>query len=302
MIEENVDKSRRAVLVFVDEIPNGGHSEPLIGVLLSYWRSISTCVLVAAVLAIAYGVAAPKWYRAQTLIAPVPMDPSTSALGALDGEIGGLASLVGLDIGGGEDQEKEALARLTSREFIYGYIESKNLLPIFFAGKWDADAKAWKNPAKPPSIEDGYQYFVGRIFTVSEDRKTELIKVAVDWKNPELAREWANELVVRINADRREVARAESERNLQFLNRELEKASIIDLRQAINRLVETEIRKRMLVNVREEYAFKVIDPAYLPGNRAVVRPRIAMLTAVAAALGGLLGCGLALFRHFRRRN
>jgi uncharacterized protein involved in exopolysaccharide biosynthesis len=302
MIEENVDKSRRAVLVFVDEIPGGGHTEPLFGVLLSYWRSITACAVAAAATAIVYGMLAPKWYRAQTLIAPVPMDTSSSALGALNGEIGGLASLVGLDIGGGEDQEKEALARLTSREFIYAYIESKNLLPVLFAGKWDANTKAWKNPSKAPSIEDGYQYFVGRIFTVAEDRKTELIKVAVDWTDPELARAWANELVVRINADRRGVARAESERNLQFLNRELESASIIDLRQAINRLVETEIRKRMLVNVREEYAFKVIDPAYLPGIRAVVRPRIALLTAVAAVLGGMLGCGLALFRHFRHRN
>lgn len=301
MIENNIDTSKRAVLVFVDEVPAGTPAEPLIKVLFGYWRSIALCVVIAASTAIIYGLLAPKWYRAQTLIASVPMDTSSSALGALGGDIGGLASLVGIDIGGEEDQEKEALARMTSREFIYEFIKSKNLMPILFASKWDGERKAWKNPARAPDLEDGYQFFVSKVFNVSEDRKTELVKVAVDWSDPGLARDWANELVLRLNADRRAIARAESERNLQFLNRELDNTGIVDLRQAINRLVESEIRKRMLVNVREEYVFKVIDPAYLPGIRAVVRPRVAMLTAVAAALGGLFGCGLALFRHFRRQ-
>ena len=115
MIENNVDTSKRAVLVFVDEVPAGTPSEPLIKVLFGYWRSIALCVVIAASAAIIYGLLAPKWYRAQTLIASVPMDTSSSALGALGGEIGGLASLVGIDIGGEENQEKEALARMTSR-------------------------------------------------------------------------------------------------------------------------------------------------------------------------------------------
>lgn len=300
MLEKN-DNSRHAVLVFVDEVPTGQSSEPLIKVLLAYWQTVALCALIAAAGAIVYSLLAPKWYRAQTLIAPVSHDPGSSALGSLGGELGGLASLVGLDIGGGEDQEKESLARLTSREFIYSFIESENLLPVLFARKWDSGRKAWKNAAKAPNLEDGYQLFVGKIFNVSEDRKTELIKVAVDWTDPVVARDWVNVLVQRINADRRAVARAESIRNLEFLNRELEGTNIVDLRQAINRLVEAEIRKRMLVNVREEYAFKVIDPAYLPGPRAVVRPRIAMLTAVAGVLGALIGCALALIRSFRRR-
>lgn len=300
MKEKNVDMSKRAVLVFVDEVPDGERSRPLVSVLFDYWKLVAVCMAVAASAAILYSVLTPKWYRAQTLIAPVSQDARSSALGALGEGVGGLASLVGIDIGGDDSQKKEALARMTSREFIYGFIESKNLLPVMFAEKWDANSKAWRNPSKAPSIEDGYRFLVQEIVTISEDRNTGLVKVAVDWKNPELSRAWANDFVVRINADRRAVAGAESARNLEFLNRELESAGIIELRQAINRLVEVEIRKQMLVNVREEYAFKVIDPAYVPGIHAVVRPRIAMLTAVAAALGGLLGCGLALLRNYRR--
>lgn len=300
MSEKNVDFPKRAVLVFVDEAQEGDRSKPLLSVLLGYWGLIAVCVALAASAAILYSMLTPKWYRAQTLIAPVPQDTGSSALGALGGEVGGLASLVGIDIGAADNQEKEALARMTSREFIYGFIESRNLLPVLFPGKWDAKSNSWRDPSKAPSVEDGYRLFVERILTVSEDRRTELIKVAVDWTSPELARAWANELVAHLNADLRAVARTESARNLEFLNRELETASIVDLRQVINRLVEAEIRKQMLVNVRQEYAFKVIDPAYVPESHAVVRPRIAMLAAAAAALGGLIGCAIALFRHYRR--
>ena len=58
----------------------------------------------------------------------------------------------------------------------------------------------------------------------------------------------------------------------------------------------------MLVNVREQYSFKIIDPAFVPGVDAVVWPRIAMLTAVALLLGGLVGAGIALGRSHRAQQ
>jgi len=302
MMNKNGETGRQAVLVFVDDLPDGGQApESLLRVLLGRWKLIAACALVAAAVAITYSSFASKWYRAQTLIAPVRQDASSSALGPLGGEIGGLASLVGLDIGDSEDQKKESLARLSSREFVYEFLRTEGLIPVLFAKRWDAKAKRWKVPSKAPTLEDGYRFFTGRVITVSEDRRTGLIKVTADWTAPELARDWANQLVARINADRRAVARAESERSLEFLNRELERTGIVELRQAINRMVEVEIRKRMLVNVREEYAFKVIDPAFVPGSNSIIRPRRLMLTAVALMLGGMFGGGLALLLHFRKR-
>src|SRR4029077_2012468 len=116
-----------------------------------------------------------------------------------------------------------------------------------------------------------------------------LIKITIDWKDPTLASEWANKLVARVNADRRAVARAEAEQNLEYLNRELERTNIVELRQAINRLIEREIRKMMLVKVREQYVFKVLDPAFVPGREGVVWPNLAILTIEALVLGGVVG-------------
>lgn len=297
MADNNSVTGRQAVLVFVDELPPGPRLQSVLSLLLGYWKLIAVIALICAAVSIVYCKLAPKWYRAQTLIAAVRQDAGGSALGPLGGEIGGLASLVGIDIGDGEDQKKEAMARFTSREFIDEFVRTEGIAPILFASKWDAEGKRWKTSEDPPTVDDAYRFFTERVASISEDRRTNLIKVTVDWKNPQLAKTWANNLVSRINADRRAVARAESARNLEFLDRELQTTNIVELRQAINRLIETEIRKRMLVNVREEYAFKVIDPAVVPGQRAVVKPRIAFLTAIALVLGTLLGCGIALLHH-----
>jgi uncharacterized protein involved in exopolysaccharide biosynthesis len=302
MNDKNVLPGRQAVLVFVDELPSGTSAVSLLEVLLRYWKLIAVIALCAAVISITYCKLSPKWYRAQALIAPVRQDAGGSALGGMGGEIGGLASLVGIDIGDGEEQKKESMARFTSREFIYEFLRAEGIIPVLFAEQWDAKGKRWKSAEKTPSMDDAYRYFTERIVTIAEDRRTNLIKVTVDWTDQPQAAAWANSLVARINADRRAVARAESDRNLEFLNRELERTGIVDLRQAINRLVETEIRKRMLVNVREQYAFKIIDPAVVPGPHSVVRPRIAFLTAIALVLGTMLGCAIALLHHYRRAS
>jgi uncharacterized protein involved in exopolysaccharide biosynthesis len=293
--------ARQAVLVFVDEATDSGDTYgSLLQLVVRYWILIAACAAIAGLGAITYSLLSAKWYRAQATVAPARQDASGSSLGALGGQIGGLASLVGVDIGDDEDQRKETLGRLASREFTYDFLRTEGIVPILFADEWDSQAKRWKSPAKAPSIEDAYRVFTARVFTVSEDRRTDLIKITVDWTDPELARTWANNLVTKINADRRAVARSDSERSLEFLSRELEKTSIVELRQAINRMVESEIRKQMLVNVREEYAFKVIDPAFLPGPHSVVRPRIAILTAIGLIIGGLLGFGIALVHNYRR--
>lgn len=268
-----------------------------------HWRPILVSAFIAVTVALSYGLFAQKWFRAQAIIAPVRQEFSSSELGGMSGQLGGLASL-GLDLGGNDDLKKENLARLSSREFTYGFIRDEGLMPILFAAKWDAVQKHWKsnNEAKQPTLEEAFRYFIENVCTVSEDRRTGLIKITVDWKDPRLASEWANKLVIRINSDRRAVAHADAERNLQFLNRELERTNIIELRQAINRLIESETRKLMLADVREQYAFKVIDPAFVPGRKNIVKPRLSILAAVALFLGGAFGLVVAhVFSRMRAR-
>ena len=61
------------------------------------------------------------------------------------GQFGGLASLAGVNLGGGANNDTEvSLAVLRSREFTEAFIRDRNLLPLIFEECWDADANRWK--------------------------------------------------------------------------------------------------------------------------------------------------------------
>src|SRR5207237_898307 len=128
------DQSRQAVLVFVDDQQAGIIARRSLTTLLQrHWRLTLTVALLAAIGAICYGIVAPKWYRAQTLIALVKQESGSSSLGAVSGQLGGLASLVSLGLDSNEDLKKETLARFSSRQFTYDFLQEEGLMPILFA-------------------------------------------------------------------------------------------------------------------------------------------------------------------------
>jgi uncharacterized protein involved in exopolysaccharide biosynthesis len=121
-----------------------------------------------------------------------------------------------------------------------------------------------------------------------------LVTLAIEWKDPEVAAKWAAELVNRVNKRIREQDIEESQRKLAYLNEELNKSSLVELRLAISRVIEEQINAMMLAQSQIEYAFEVIDPAVVPKQR--VRPKRTLIVIVAVVLGGLLGIFILLVK------
>lgn len=253
------------------------------------------CVLGSAL----YAYLAPQWWRADVLLKPTDAKQTQGILSQL-GSFGGLASLAGLNLN--DNRTSESIATLKSRELLGGFIQDQNLLPVLFAGKWDAQAKRWKSsdPARQPDLRDGVKYFKDQVFNVEEDKKTGLVTVIVDWKDPKLAAQWANMLVDRVNDIMRGRALAQSEYNVGYLKEELTSATVVTMQQSIGRVLESELQKLLLAKEDKEYAFKILDHAQPP--RARYWPKRPLVVAGAAVLG-FIGAGLfAVYRHLLRRN
>jgi uncharacterized protein involved in exopolysaccharide biosynthesis len=268
--------------------------------LLQLWDTLwAERRLIAAVtagvlaVALAYALLSPKWYRAEVLM--IPSDPKStqggfSALGGL----GGLASLAGISVGGGATAEP--IAVLKSRDFTRAFITDYKLLPVLFADDWDAKAGKWKgDPAKQPDIYDAMKYFDENVRSVEEDKKTKLVTLAIEWKDPKLAADWANVLVKRVNEQMRQRQLREAEQSIEYLKKELAATNLLPLQQSIGRLLETELQKGMLARVNEESAFRVLDGAEVPKWKA--RPKRAQILTLSGAVGLLLGSLIALVRH-----
>lgn len=260
------------------------------------WHAKWTVIGVAALFAFgafAYSLLATKWWRVEVLLAPV--EPKQNAgLGGQLGGLAGLAGLAGLNIGGTGSQEP--LAILRSRDFSRSFIADNHLIPVLFASEWDAGRKSWKetDPQKVPDLHDAVKFFQESVLDVTQDRQTKLVKLTIEWTDPEVAAQWAAALTEHINTRMRTRAVNQAERNIAYLQSEFAKTDILPLREAIGRMMESELQVLMLARGSTEYAFRTLEPAVAP--KLPVRPRPIILVLLGAALGAVVGVALVLIR------
>jgi len=258
--------------------------------LVSYKWLIFGLTLLSTSVAIAYAVLATPIYRAEVLLAPAT-EKRGGALAALASQYSGLASFAGMDLGGGGDKGAQAIAMLGARTFTKEFIRDNNLLPILFYKKWDAEKKQWKvdNPKKVPTLNKAFSLFDGKVRSISEDKKTGLVTLGIEWKDRKLAAKWAQQLVQRINSTMRQRAVSEAQKSLAFLQQELQKTSVVEVQQAIYKLIEGQTKSMMLASVQEEYAFKVIDPPSVPDKGQTVKPKRMLIVIIGFVLGVIGG-------------
>ncbi len=261
-------------------------------------RLMLACVIVVfAAGGIAIGLLADRQYRASTVLSPALEDASgrLGALGALASQYSGLASLAGIAVSGGSRKD-EAIAVLQSELLTERYIWDNDLLPVLYADLWDPVSRKWRtnDPQKIPTLWKANRYFDKSIRGVLEDKKG-LVVLSITWKDPKLAARWANDLVRITNSYLRDKAIQEAERNIIYLNEQASKTNVIEAQKAIYSLLQAEINKEMVARGREEYALKVIDPAFAPEKPWSAGPMLL------GALGLGVGFMAAILIAFGRR-
>jgi len=257
-------------------------------------------------LALLSGVVAFKMtpiYQSSTILVPANPERSSlsGSLGSALGSLGGLASLADIKLGSSGTNAVEALAVLRSRQFTDKFIADRQLMQIFFSELWDSGQHRWNVPAnEQPTAAKAYTFFDRAVRSVTQDTKTGLVTLQIKWKDPHMAADWANELVQRLNQEMQGRAISQAGASLNFLEKELARTNIVETRSAINRLVEQQINQRMLANVTEQFAFRVVDRAMPADRDDVVRPKKLLMVVAGGCLGGLIGCVLVLFLGDRR--
>lgn len=246
-------------------------------------------------LGIAGGFKMTRMWRAQVVIAAAQPDRSMGALGALSGQMGELGGLLGgfgglnSMLGGNRNVN---LAQLTSHEFTESFIRRHDLMPVLFWKRWDAERKRWKvAPDEVPTMNQAVNYFDKRIRQVREDKKTGLIYMTVDWRDREVSALWANQLIAELNDTIRAETISDSQQSLEFLEKELAKSQVVELRATIYRMVESNLKTAMLANVRRDFAFQIIDHAVSSDLDNYVRPNWIFL----CFFGAVFGTGCAAF-------
>lgn len=279
--------------------------------------SIIAITAVVSFIALFFALSAKNYYKAEVVLAPAQSDSKSGGLG----QLGGLAAMAGISMGGGGGSSDTAISILKSRQYGERFIKENDLKSHLFSDSWDSESQSWI-VAEPgflsslrskddgveavakyqreelaegePTLWNAYKAFKG-ILAVNQDKASSIVNLSVEFTDPVLAATWANQMVKDINSIMREQTLTEARLSNEYLERELQKTNLAEVKQTIYALMEGNIKSMMLANTNDDAVFKVIDPAVVPEEKS--KPKRALILAVGMVLGLMLGVFWALIRH-----
>jgi len=291
----------------------------LFGALWAGSLKIIAITAVFAFVSVIYAVSLSNQYKASVLLAPAQSD-SSDLSGAL-GQLGGLASLAGVDIGGGDRSEaKMALEIMKSWSFIDGFIADNNLAVELCAvqdwsqgsnellindGFYDTENKQWlssKNECEvrgPPSSWALFQAFSERL-VVSENKKLGLVTVSIEYYSPLIAKRWLDMYVAAINEHMQQRQMEKVTNNINYLQVQIEKTSLAEMREVFFSLIAEQTKNKMVAEASPEYAFVAVSPSMVP--EVTSQPRRLFICIFGTLLGGILSVLLVLVMHYARKS
>jgi uncharacterized protein involved in exopolysaccharide biosynthesis len=279
---------------------------PLVELFRRYWRRrwlIAAITFVFLLIFTTVAFLTTPIYRAATILIPVSTNKGglNGSLASALGSASGLASLAGINLSANDSGVEESLAVLQSRQFIEPFIVDEKVAPELFPSLWDKNLDKWRVATdKQPTPARAYLRFE-KILVVVKNIKSGLVTLQIDWPDSAKAASWLNELVRRLNVEMRSRAIVSADASVGYLQKEYSSTLDVNTREAIGRLMESEIRQRMLANVTQDYALRVIDKAMPADPSDKVWPKKLVLVFVGLILGFLVGLVAAFLLEFRRK-
>ena len=274
---------------------------------------------VFALVSVGYALSLANQYKASAVVSPA--QSGGSSLGAMAGQLGGLASLAGINIGSGESNEtQEAMEIMQSWGFMEAFIQTHDLqVPIYAAIGWDkgsnslklnsdlydATSERWliedneSGENRAPSSWELYEEFRERV-AVSQDKTSGLINISVEYYSPQIAKQWVDLFIITINDYMRARKLEQVNRNIEYLTAQIDKTAIADMREVFYQLVEEQTKSKMLAEASPEYAFVTVSRAMVPEEES--QPKRALVCILGTLLGGMLSVLGVLFRHYAFSN
>lgn len=270
--------------------------------------------LVFASTAVIYVLVTPNQYQATALLAPAKQN--SGVLSSALSQFGGLASLAGIDIGGNQDGDTRiALEVMQSRSFIEQFIKQSGIIVEVMAAKsWNKDDKRliidddiydvrsrkwtrrlpWGRDVIP-TLWEAYEVF-SEILQVSEDKKTGLVSVSIEYYSPYLAQQWVENYILATNLYLQQRKLERIDKNIGYLDEQIATTSVAEMREIFFTLIQEQVKSKMLVEASPDYAFTVVGKVMLPEEES--KPKRVLIIVLGFLLGAMLSICLVLFKYY----
>ena len=272
-----------------------------------------------AIMSVFYALSVPNQYKASVSLVPAQQQ-SGGISGAL-AQLGGIASLAGVSLGSGDSSESQIAQRIMqSWSFIDDFIKSNNLeIDIFAAEGWDrasgklnidedlynSGTTQWlvkneeTNKVGMPSSWRLFETFT-EMLSVSEDKKTGLVSMSIEYYSPQVAKQWLDMYISAINKHMQERQMAKVTRNIEYLEAQIAKTTIAEMQEVFYTIIEEQLKSKMLAEANPDYAFVVVSPSMVPEQKS--QPKRALICILGTLLGGMLSILMVLIMHYAKKS
>jgi uncharacterized protein involved in exopolysaccharide biosynthesis len=271
--------------------------------------SVTTFMSIAAVI---YSLSLPNIYESKALL--VPVDSSNSISASLKG-YSGLAGMAGISLPSGskDSNSAKAIKKLTTLSFFKNNVLPNILLPdLMSVEAWNKktnvlsyDANIYNNTTnewiedskkRRPTVQKSFAVFKREHLTVTQDKQTDFVTIAIKHESPFIAQKWTELLIEEINAFYRQKDKLESQKAVIYLNTQIGKTNLSEIKQVIAELLQQETQKLTLIEANKAYVFDYIDPPAVMEQKS--EPSRSLICIIGFFFGGIFGILLVLMKHY----
>lgn len=275
----------------------------LIGWFIEDFWKICIAFVVSAVISVVVALSIPNEYSSRAVVIS-NMGEGKAISGAL-ANLGGLASMAGISLGG-EEMNSEVLKEIMiSNTFLGMFIQENNLAPVIMAADgfdvtsgefnfddsiYDPATQSWTRevvyPATPaPNATEVSEKFREKL-SASYDRKNQLVTISILSYSPQFAHETLTKLVNRFNQYMQVKETEKHKKTIAYLNNQLKDAQVVEVRSAIQRVLEEQLKQLALAETRSDYAFRLLEEPTMSYKKSA--PKRAVICVAITLFGTLL--------------
>lgn len=300
--------------------------------LLELWRTvwkrrklIARIVCAGVLLTAIVSLFMTNIYQSEAVITPVESKGGGGGAAALMSQMGGLGGLISLP---DSSSSKEIGLLLESKVLRKKILRDYNLLPVLFSKQWDEESKTWKKesgfslnpltwisklfkavrPAEKikskkvegvPDEMDGLRELESLV-KINKNVKDNFITISVQYEDPDIAAAIVGYYLAALNNHMSQESKRVAAINKQYLEEQLIQTTDPLIQQKIYTMIAQQIETSMMAAVKENFAFKIIDPPLVPDMK--IKPKRAQMVVLSFVVFLFLAVFLVFVLEYLEKN
>ena len=252
-----------------------------LAILNKYKGLIIAFIMVSIIITGIISFLSPKIYMANATIMHVSNEQEQSSITTIASQFGITSPRT--------SNVAEIMALLNSKILMEKTIQKYDLIPVIL-GK---DLKGKKDSEK---MWDSIRYLQQGIFKARENKREGVIRLSAEHKDPEVAAKILTNILSELTSYMSSEAQRVANTNKEYLESLIDKNVDPLIQEKIYSLIARQIEISMMAEVKENFAFKVLDPPKVPDR--VISPKIRKNIVMAFILSLFASIFLAFFAEY----